>query len=507
MPELNDHELLAGFARDESGAAFAALVARHVNLVYSTALRFTSNPHASLAQDITQAVFIILARKAGSLSPRTILSGWLYQTARLTAANFMKGEIRRQKREQEAYMQSTSNERDTETWKQIAPMLDEAMGRLGEADRNAIVLRFIENKTDREAGAALKITEATARKRVNRALEKLRRIFTKRGVALPATVIASAVTAHSVQAAPAALAATVAATAAKGISIPAAITTLVKGTMKTMTWLKLKFAAGVCLAALITGGAATVAISATGVGGNGTPGPAATPAQAAASGSTAALAADISKSLNDLERAYQASGFLKEHEGAKLTKGGDSLTVSWHTREWLVYRSGMDGKWTKEPGKETGPDSDGIVITIWVSGLQHPEEQWAGRYPELSLKNMAADQTANSDSMLREPYWRTYGCGAAVPGRRVYVSVNIEMNNRTDRKLIESAFAPVLAVFGRPPEKIPAETRTIPRRPGIQPRPSRKLLRRETWMRQRKWPLARMQIGTGLRRSANVLWL
>src|ERR1017187_7895146 len=109
MTELNDHELLAEFARSESEAAFAALVARHVNLVYSAAQRFTGNPHH--AEEITQAVFVILARKAQGLSKArrgvaaTVLSGWLYQTARLTAANFGKGEIRPQPREQGAHRQ------------------------------------------------------------------------------------------------------------------------------------------------------------------------------------------------------------------------------------------------------------------------------------------------------------------------------------------------------------------------------------------------------------------
>ena len=131
MPELDDYELLAEFARSESEAAFAALVARYVNLVYSAALRFTGNPHH--AGEITQAVFIILARKAGKLSPRSVLSGWLYQTARLAAANFMKGEIRRQRREQEAYMQSTLTEPGPGVWEQIAPLLDEAMDRLRSA--------------------------------------------------------------------------------------------------------------------------------------------------------------------------------------------------------------------------------------------------------------------------------------------------------------------------------------------------------------------------------------
>src|ERR1035438_7828183 len=114
MSELNDHELLDEFARGESEAAFAELARRHVNLVYSAALRFSGNPHH--AEEIAQAVFIILARKAGRLSSGVVLSGWLYQTARLTAANFVKGEIRRQEREQEAYMQSSLNEPGAAAW-------------------------------------------------------------------------------------------------------------------------------------------------------------------------------------------------------------------------------------------------------------------------------------------------------------------------------------------------------------------------------------------------------
>ena len=264
MTAPDDHELLAQYARSESDAAFATLVARYVNLVYSAALRFTGNPHH--AEEITQAVFIILARKAGNLGRGVVLSGWLYQTARLTAGNFVKGEIRRQRREQQAYMQSTLTEPESAAWEQIAPLLEEAMGRLGETDRNAVVLRFFENKTAREVAATLKINEAAAHKRVNRALDKLRKIFSKRGVTLTATVIAGAVAANSVQAAPAGVAAAVTAAAAKGAVISATITTLVKGTMKMMTWMKLKFAAGVGVAVILAGGVATVAFSQTGGG-------------------------------------------------------------------------------------------------------------------------------------------------------------------------------------------------------------------------------------------------
>src|ERR1041385_1954897 len=108
MHQLSDIELLQQYAREGSEEAFAALVTKHVNLVYSAALRKTGN--ASAAEEVTQAVFIILAKKADRLRKETILSGWLYQTTRLTAASFLRTEIRRARREQEAYMQSLANE-------------------------------------------------------------------------------------------------------------------------------------------------------------------------------------------------------------------------------------------------------------------------------------------------------------------------------------------------------------------------------------------------------------
>ncbi len=258
MAELNDHELLRDFACHDSDAAFAALVERYVNLVYATAIRSTANPHQ--AQEITQAVFVILARKARTLSPRTILSGWLYQTARLTAANFVRGERRRQKREQEAHMQSALNDPDP-AWQQIAPLLDEAMGHLSEADRNAVVLRYFENKTASEAAASLRASEAAVHKRVNRAVDKLRAFFTKRGVTLSTAAIIGAVSANSAAAAPAGLAATVATATTQQAILSAITTTLVNETMKTLNWLKIKFAVGLTTAVMVAGGVAVVALS------------------------------------------------------------------------------------------------------------------------------------------------------------------------------------------------------------------------------------------------------
>ncbi|HXI69548.1 MAG TPA: TIGR03435 family protein [Verrucomicrobiae bacterium] len=257
MTEPDDHQLLAEFARENSEAAFAALVSRHVNLVYSTALRSVGNAHA--AEEISQAVFIILAQKADKLSSRTVISGWLYQTTRLTAANFLRGEIRRQQREQEAYMQSTLNESQADAWPQIAPLLDAALGKLGDRDRNAIVLRFFENKSLAEVGAGIGASEDAAKMRVNRALEKLRKIFTKRGVTLSATLIAGAVSASSVQAAPVGLAATISTMAiTKGAAAGGSTLTLVKGVLKLMAWTKAKTAVVVGAGMLLTAGTATV---------------------------------------------------------------------------------------------------------------------------------------------------------------------------------------------------------------------------------------------------------
>ena len=127
MPETTDVGLLQRYVRESAEDAFAELVMRHVDLVYSVALRKTGNPHA--AQEITQAVFIILARKADRLREKTILSAWLYQTARLTTASFLRTEIRRARREQEAYMETFSDETESNEWLQVAPLLEDAMAR------------------------------------------------------------------------------------------------------------------------------------------------------------------------------------------------------------------------------------------------------------------------------------------------------------------------------------------------------------------------------------------
>jgi RNA polymerase sigma factor (sigma-70 family) len=241
MTEPTDSQLLTRFARDHSEEAFATIVSRYVNLIYSAAFRQTGNRQT--AEDITQAVFIILARKAGALSPHTVLAGWLYQTARLTAANYRRSEMRRARREQEAHMQSGMIEaQDGSRWQEIAPLLDDAMGRLGQTDRDALVLRYFENRTLAQVGAALGLQEAAAQKRVSRAIGKLRSFFGRAGVTLPAATIVAAVSAHSVSAAPAGLATAVATGAFKGGAVAASALILAKGVLNIMAWTKTRVA-------------------------------------------------------------------------------------------------------------------------------------------------------------------------------------------------------------------------------------------------------------------------
>ncbi|MDB6131642.1 MAG: polymerase, sigma-24 subunit, subfamily [Verrucomicrobiales bacterium] len=239
MQDIDDHQLLREYVEHNSEEAFAALVTRHVNKVYSAALRHTGSSHQ--AEEITQSVFVTLARQSSHLAKAVILEGWLYQTARLTALTRIRGEIRRAKREQEAHMQAIVNENESEVWKEIQPMLDSAIAELNETDRHAVVLRFFYEKNMKDVGLALGSTESAATVRLHRALDKMRTFFIKHGVSSSTAIIAAAISANSVQAAPAQLAKAITGVAMiKGAATGGVTLTVLKsGALKTMTGLKL----------------------------------------------------------------------------------------------------------------------------------------------------------------------------------------------------------------------------------------------------------------------------
>ena len=202
----NDAELLREYVESQSDAAFAELVGRHVNLVYSTAFRMVREN--ALAQDVVQSVFVQLARKASTVREGNALPGWLYQVTHCQAANALRAEHTRRQHETEAMMQA---QLDTNTaWEYIGSGLEEAMHTLSLAEQNLIVMRFFEEQSWREVGNALALSEDTVQRRVGRALEKLRAYFTRRGVAVSASVLGLAIAANAVSAAQAGLASTVA---------------------------------------------------------------------------------------------------------------------------------------------------------------------------------------------------------------------------------------------------------------------------------------------------------
>jgi RNA polymerase sigma factor (sigma-70 family) len=253
---MDDMALLREYATNNSEAAFERLVSRRVGFVYSMALRQVRDPH--LAGEVTQAVFIILAQKAGRISGKTILAGWLFRTTRFAALAQMRADAKRRRREQEANMQSEIQPTAPDLfWEQMSPLLDEALATLGETDRQAVLLRFFENKSLAEVGHSLGTGEDTARKRVSRALEKLHRYFSKHGISSTTDALAGAISANSVQIAPAMLAKSITVAAmAKGAAASGSIPALVKGVLKLMAWHSAK-------AAIITGAAIVVATGTT----------------------------------------------------------------------------------------------------------------------------------------------------------------------------------------------------------------------------------------------------
>ena len=248
----DDRQLLRRFAENNSQEAFASLTARYLNLVYSVCRRELADDET--AEDVTQAVFLILARKAPGLGRDVVLSGWLFQTARFAAKNARLQAQRRAAHEQKAAqaMGEQSQGREDAVWSEIEPLLNRSLVALRDGDRECVLLRFFQGLSFAEAGAALGLSEEAARKRVGRVLEKMRAFLGKEGVLIPSVALAGLLTAHAAKAVPITCQASIAHMTAGAVvgQVSLSLTgshiyQLSEGTMKAMKIAQVKVAVGV----------------------------------------------------------------------------------------------------------------------------------------------------------------------------------------------------------------------------------------------------------------------
>jgi RNA polymerase sigma factor (sigma-70 family) len=246
---MGDWELLQNYVKIRSEAAFAELVQRNIDWIYSLALRRVGDPQ--LAQDVVQSVFALLARKAGAMRAGTVLGGWLFRSTCFVAKCSLRAERRRKSREEIASaMMTTAQPDETELlWERLAPHLDDAVASLSEADRSAVLLRFYQKRSLSEVGQYLGLSEEAAKKRVSRTVEKLRAYLTRRGVTLGGAVLAGLLVERVVQAAPAALTASVLKTSGAGLSV--ALPRLAQETLSAWRWAKIKLASAAGLSVVL----------------------------------------------------------------------------------------------------------------------------------------------------------------------------------------------------------------------------------------------------------------
>lgn len=392
MHPTDDSTLLRQYVETRSDEAFATLVARHINLVYSVAVRCVGDPHQ--AEEIAQSVFILLANKAATLRHDKALSSWLFQTTRLTASNFIRSETRRHRRELEAHMQSQLDQPDRDLWQRIAPLLDDAVAELSDPDRRAILLRFYEGRSLREVGIALDASEDAAQKRLTRAVEQLRDFFAKQGVTVGASGLVAIIGSNAVQAAPVGLAVTITTAATLGgTTIATAAATTAKAI--TMTTLQKSLIGATLFAAIGTG-------------------------------IYEARQASIARKQVEALRQQQASLATQVEELARerddaarqmaaMRNDGEQLIHA--TSELLKLRSEVarlrDAQRQTEPRKPTeANDQTTIAALAWVNRaklLKARFEQWPGRAtPEMQLLseqdwlNEAANRELDTDEACRE---------------------------------------------------------------------------------------------------------
>jgi len=265
--ESSNLELLRHYARDGAEEAFAELVRRHIDLVYTAACRQVHD--SDLAEDVTQAVFLILARKAGSIGANVVLEGWLLNATRYAAGDVVRRQLRRRRHESAAALQrnqqvqqskpsSPDSEEVQESVTRLKAVLDGALGRLSASSRDALILRFFKSKSFRDIGTELGIGEEAARQRVFRGLRQLRAILIKGGLDLPLEGLGATLLGCGIGQAPPGLANVVIAAVKKPLIAGASSTAIMKGAIKLMAWTKAKVAAATAIGILLLSGGTVV---------------------------------------------------------------------------------------------------------------------------------------------------------------------------------------------------------------------------------------------------------
>jgi RNA polymerase sigma factor (sigma-70 family) len=346
MDNVTDSVLIARFLDGDRQDAFRELVERHSAMVHGCALRIVGDHQT--AQDVTQAVFILLSRKAASLKNYHSIAGWLYRCASFIARDVVKVSKRRALREREA----APVEPDETRWNQLSALLDAGMDGLSETDRHAILLRFFQNRSFRDVGEALGLSEDTAQKRVTRALDRLRTLLLSRGVVLSALTLASLVSANAAPTTSAVTRALLVSSASAVTPTSAPVSTILKFTVKAMILKKLKITAVAVLILLaVVGGAGSYLVHArrsaepvTGVRSGSPIAVLGALARAADTHDAAAIAAAVH--VNDPDRKRRLDSLIRwidsvgrfDRACRRAFGDGPTDTALWNSQPRLLYR-------------------------------------------------------------------------------------------------------------------------------------------------------------------------
>ncbi len=251
-----DNQLVAEYDAHRGEDAFAALVRQHINMVFATAMRQVGNHGA--AEEITQNVFMALAQASGKLKSHPTIAGWLHRTTLNKSREWLRSELRRNRREEVAVTRELAAAEGDSVWAPLVPMLDEALLKLREPDRQAVILHYMEGQSFSEVGSSLGVAEDTVRKRVNRCLDELTHFFRRRGFDVP-MAIGTPLFVLSAHTAPAGLAASATSAALAAAHSVASTSTLTLGVLKVMAWTKTKTVIITGVAVLLAAGTGTVA--------------------------------------------------------------------------------------------------------------------------------------------------------------------------------------------------------------------------------------------------------